>query len=449
MTPWGRRRLGALLLLAGAVFSFAFDGPPASQKDGYGIAVFPDRASGIYQQSEEKITFTIRLTLNDAPVSDSDISYQVVHNGTEPVASGASRTVNGEAKVSLRISAPGSLMAAASCRLGEKGEIRAEAGAFVMPASGKVLPALPAPADFNSFWNEQKAKLAAVPLDAKMTPVELPAEFSNLTHLECFDVQVDCVGQPVSGYFCRPKNAKPKSLPGHLSLHGAGVRSANLAAAVALGNQGRLGMDINAHGLPNGKPDEFYRNLQTGELRDYPFIGSESRETSYFLGMYLRVRRALDFLASQPEWNGVLIASGGSQGGAQAIVAAGLDDRVTIVSAGLPALCDLAAQVQNRPAGWPVGTRKLTEKQLETFRYFDVCHFAARCAAKAIVRVGLADRTCWPYGVMAMIGQFPKPPVLITVPASSHTWSPAGSYAQSQEKLNALIAAEMEALKVR
>ncbi len=40
--------------------------------------------------------------------------------------------------------------------------------------------------------------------------------------------------------------------------------------------------------------------------------------------MFLRMERAIDFLASQPEWDGrILIVTGSSQGGGQAIVAAG------------------------------------------------------------------------------------------------------------------------------
>jgi len=57
-----------------------------------------------------------------------------------------------------------------------------------------------------------------------------------------------------------------------------------------------------------------------------PYQGMESRSDFYFRGMYLRLIRTLDFLASQPEWDGKrILVIGESQGGGQALAAAGLD----------------------------------------------------------------------------------------------------------------------------
>lgn len=153
--------------------------------------------------------------------------------------------------------------------------------------------------------------------------------------------------------------------------------------------------------------------------------------------------RAIEFLTSQPEWDGrTLIALGSSQGGAQAIVAAGLDGRVTIVSAGLPALCDLTASAAHRAAGWPIGRRKLSDKERETLRYFDVCHFAARTKATAVVRVGLIDRTCWPAGVLAMCNQLQGEKCVLTFPDSGHSYTPPECYRAAAENLDRIIAEE-------
>jgi len=100
-------------------------------------------------------------------------------------------------------------------------------------------------------------------------------------------------------------------------------------------------MDINAHGIPNGKPAEYYQQLAQGRLKNYPLAGRESRDTSYFRGMFLRLVRAIDYLTSRPEWDGqTVMVIGHSQGGGQALVAGGLDQRVTFIAAGVPALCD-------------------------------------------------------------------------------------------------------------
>src|SRR5207237_1347568 len=102
-------------------------------------------------------------------------------------------------------------------------------------------------------------------------------------------------GKPVSGYFARPKNAEPKSLPAVLFVHGAGVRTSSLGTAMSEAHRGRLALDLNAHGIPNGQPPEFYASLSESDLKQYSQQGRDGRETIYFRGMYLRLIRAIDF----------------------------------------------------------------------------------------------------------------------------------------------------------
>ena len=163
-------------------------------------------------------------------------------------------------------------------------------------------------------------------------------------------------------------------------------------------------MDINAHGIENGKPAAFYDELRDGRLKDYPFFGREKRETSYFVGMYLRLIRALDFLCAQPEWNGKIVAvCGHSQGGGQALAAGGLDDRVTFIAAGVPAMCDHTGRAIGRINGWPKlvpndAAQRPDPAVLEASRYVDAVNLAARCKAEAIMSIGLIDVTCPPTG---------------------------------------------------
>ena len=70
--------------------------------------------------------------------------------------------------------------------------------------------------------------------------------------------------------------------------------------------------------------------------------------------MYTGTLRANDFLTSLPQWDGRnLGVTGGSQGGALAIVTAGLDRRVTRLAAYYPALSDVTGYLQERAGGWP------------------------------------------------------------------------------------------------
>jgi len=132
--------------------------------------------------------------------------------------------------------------------------------------------------------------------------------------------------------------------------------------------------------------------IQATALKDFEHAGSESRERYYLAGMYLRVLRAIDFLTSQPEWDGrTLVLYGADLGGAQAIAGAGLDSRVTLLVAAVPAMCDHAGSLAGRVNGWPrlVPTDadgKPNPAVLETARYFDSGEFrpvgsrATRCS---------------------------------------------------------------------
>jgi hypothetical protein len=57
-----------------------------------------------------------------------------------------------------------------------------------------------------------------VPMKPTLTPVNAPKG------IECFDVEIPCAPpRPVSGYFARPAQAAPKSLPAILMVQRAGV----------------------------------------------------------------------------------------------------------------------------------------------------------------------------------------------------------------------------------
>ena len=67
--------------------------------------------------------------------------------------------------------------------------------------------------------------------------------------------------------------------------------------------------------------------------------------------MFVRLARALDFLTTRPEWDGKTLAViGHSQGGCQALVAGGLDERVTFIGASgeLTPVVGIAGAVQRQ-----------------------------------------------------------------------------------------------------
>ena len=277
----------------------------------------------------------------------------------------------------------------------------------------KIRPGNPeCPADFDEFWAKKRAELDQVPVKATREEVKLSAkDAKKYPNVVCYDVKVDCAGgKPVSGYLCMPRGAKEKSLPAVVFFHGAGVRSAIKRPDYG---QKAIVFDVNAHGIDNGKPAKFYKKLSDTELKSYWHRGYDNHENIYFVGMYMRVMRALDYVKSLPEWNGkVLIVCGGSQGGAQTMAAAALDKQVTMAVPGVPALCDLGGRVAKRRPGWPIHFMQPFKRQtdpalINEAAYVDGVFFAQRITCPVYFSTGGIDNVCHATSVFAAYNAVP------------------------------------------
>ena len=382
------------------------------------LTVTVDRGDAIYRRGET-VAFTIQLRDGEQSANDGEVDWTLSKDGVAPMTNGTARISGGRATVAGKLDEPGFLQCRAAFRDTDQTTRSAVAGVAVDPLA--IQPSLPVPADFDEFWAEQKMQLAGIPINARLTPVNSPS-----TNVTCFDLQADSLGAPISGYYARPVGAAPKSRPAILTVHGAGVRSSNLGSSAGWAGDGLLALDLNAHGLPNGQPESYYTNLANTELREYRIRGRDSRETIYFLGMFLRLVRAIDFLAAQPEWDGrTLIVHGSSQGGAQSIVAAGLDARVTFFAAGVPAMCDHTGVVAGRVNGWPKFLANPPEpadpRVVEAVRYYDAMNFATRAHCPGYFTVGFIDTTCPPTSVYAAYNAVAGLKQIFNDPSSPHT----------------------------
>lgn len=391
--------------------------------DTYSVTVVTDRDDALYEVGEEA-AFLITVKHGEQPVRDGKVSYRIddfLNEGESAgLPEGELSLGSDETRVTVNGNRPGFLRCQITYSPNDGQPVKAVAGAGFSPT--EIPLSLPVPDDFDEYWADQKRRLAEVPLDAKLSPVEFADE-----SIECYDVQVPCLGDaPVSGYFSKPKAAAAKSLPAILWVHGAGVRSSSLPSAVKGARAGMLSMDINAHGLPNGKPDGFYAEASSGPLQNYRHAGREHRDTIYFRGMFLRLVRAIDFLTAQPEWNGrEVVVIGHSQGGGQSLVAGGLDDRVTMIAPGVPAICDHAGAMAGRVNGWPklvpnTEDGKPEPKALEASRYVDAVNFASRCRAQAIISVGFIDAVCPPSSCYAAYNALQGNKTIINEPLMGH-----------------------------
>jgi cephalosporin-C deacetylase len=396
-----------------------------AKKPSHVVTVAADRPDALYKRGDT-VMFRIKVEHDGRVVDQGEIAWVLSKDGVEPRRTGRAQLAGGAATVTGTLAEAGFLQCSATFEAGET-KVTALGGAGVSPL--EIKPSMPVPDDFTAFWEAKKKGLATIPMNPRLTEVKSPRD-----GVVTFDLQADSVGAPVSGYFARPAGAKPRSLPAILTVHGAGVSSSQLNAAASWAKQGAIALDLNAHGLPNGREKAFYDALAASDLKNYRRAGRESRETIYFLGMFLRLVRAIDFLTAQPEWDGrTLVVSGSSQGGAQAIAAAGLDPRVSFFVAGVPAMCDHTGTVAGRIAGWPkfIETKEKTPppEVMGAVRYFDGVNFAARAKAPGFFTVGFIDTTCPPTSVYAAYNALAAQKEIFNDITAGHTNTPAASSA--------------------
>lgn len=381
----------------------------------YTFSVQTNRPDAIYKRGE-KILFTVQLLKDGKPVPGIRVQYRLSQNGDwgKTTIADSGKPIVAETKLDK----PGWISIEAYM-LGKDGKrvrnpkkprefLRGEIGAMVDPL--EIRESAPEPADFDAFWQRQREALNRVPIQAERKEIPVPERFKG--KVIGYDVKVQCAGpKPVSGYLCMPADARKGSLPAEVTFHGAGVRSAN----ARFGNGLRaISFDVNAHGIENGKPKEFYLALNKGELKNYRHQNKDNRDEFYFKGMYLRVMRALDYVKSLPEWDGkTLIVRGSSQGGGQSIVAAALDPQVTLCAAGVPALGDHAGRLAGRRPGWPQLVNRKNPSGpdrmvIETGKYFDNVYFAKRIRCETWFSTGFVDFVCPPTSVYAAYNNLPK-----------------------------------------
>ena len=354
----------------------------------------------------EPVRFEFKITdSKQRPVNDVQIFAQIRVNG-QPTREKRFASGSPDATFSLTQTIPGTMLLVSGWPFKQANgkTITRWTSAGVVVGPDQIKAGLDEPSDFDQFWKDKKAELASVPMKTALVPVDL-ATVQNGKHkfykdkgVEAFEIKIECAGgKPVTGYLARPVNASKKSLPAIVTFQHAGTYSASVPAR--FGTKA-IAMDVNAHGILNGQTPDYYSDLAKKELKLYYYSGSDNRETYYYKGVYLRLIRALEYVKSLPEWNGKdLIVYGFSQGGAQALAAAGLEPQVSLCIAMCPALCDLGGIVAGRLPGWGTNVKfkdgkpatPKDEAILKATSYYDNANFAKRIKAETYISAGLRD----------------------------------------------------------
>ena len=278
-------------------------------------------------------------------------------------------------------------------------------GAAVAPL--KIGLATPRPADFDSFWSGKLAEQAKIPINPALTPVQ-----ADVPDVEMNALVLDALGSHVQGYVARPAN--PGKFPALILLQYAGVYALNAHADAARAAEGWLVINVDSH---DKLPSEPRGNVPL----NYAAAGNTDRETSYFLNMYLRDSRALDYLMTRPDWDGkTIVLMGTSMGGQQSMMLAGLrPEKITAALVCVPAGADTNGDLHGRKAGYPNWPSNSPEI-MNASRYFDPINFASRIKAPVLAAMGFIDTTSPPAGIWTELNQISVPKEPLPMIESEH-----------------------------
>ena len=404
------------------------------------VMVTPDHPDWTYQP-DQPVTFRIDVVRDGHQVVGAPVKYGVGPEMLPPTTEAAA--VAGPAPLTVAggtLKAPGFLRLVATAVIDGRTYRGVGTAGF---APYRVQPTQINPPDFDTFWDAERKRLAGIPIDVKWTP--MPDYGTSLA--ECSQVNIQNAGVTAGtsrlyGILCVPR--APGKYPALLSVPGAGVRPYRGLAELA--GRGLITFQIGIHGIPVIQPQEVYDGLGTGALAGYNAFGLDSRERYYYRRVYLGTIRANDFLTSLPQWDGVnLGVTGGSQGGALAIVNAALDRRVTRLAAYYPALSDVTGYLHQRAGGWPHMFRATTgpamhrqEAKIVTTQYYDVVNFARRVTVPGLYSWGYNDETCPPTSMFAAYNVITAPKRLMLAYDTGHRTTP-----EQAEDVNGWLASEL------
>jgi len=313
------------------------------------------------------------------------------------------------------------------------------------------------PADFTAFWDDAKAKLAQIPLDATEGPMQVfgPKEINdyNLTNA-CLPPDYDPAGHRAESVesckvdFAGPDGgrvygwlAKPEGLgkfPAMLVLPGAGFAARPRPLEHA--RHGYVTLDIQVHGQDVDLKD--YPRLP-GYYEDYQF---DPVSDYYYYNVHLRCLQAVNYLLSRPDVDpSRIVVVGGSQGGRLGVVVAGLDPRIKAVvscianSPNHPHLrwvahCNGFAELGDLkpdPAILPTDGMELTgappvidDPAGRCFAYFDPMNYAQDIHCPVLMNAGMIDPVSPPFSVWAVYNRLESAvKEIVAIDGHAHDWS--------------------------
>lgn len=263
-------------------------------------------------------------------------------------------------------------------------------------------PTIQVEPDFREFWENTLAELRSIPLEPR---VERVREYEDAPDFEIYRVSF--------------LSWNRERIHAMLFVPREGTRPFPAIVTAHPGTKG-FGINKNADGVYGSKIKQDPRFVTIVPLirghepdaQDIPFnhpwwgpLGD--RDTYVARAWYCALVRALDYLATRPDLVDMkrVVAKGGSQGGAFALVTAALDPRISVCIADCPANCQPHEIMENYPSFGPsigqVPEGKTIEEAQRALSYYNPVNFAPLIKCPTYVGSNIGDVTVHSLGPLA------------------------------------------------
>ena len=266
--------------------------------------------------------------------------------------------------------------------------------------------------DFTQFWEDAKAQLAAVEMNAVLTEIAVKSSDKRKVYLvEMYSVPDGLDGEPVKirGYYCEPTDGAKHPVIMH--FYGYDTQGTTAKCECPAGGSSNYAEFYLSHRgqYLNNRPAS---TKNPGVTEDCVNIYGDwfayhfgDKNSYYYRGAFMDVVRAVDFMASRETSDMEhLFAEGSSQGGALSYACAALSNYpLTAIAPNVAFLGDFPDYF--KIVDWPGSTAKTaareagitTEEMYAFLSYFDTKNLATRIHCAVLGTSGLLDGTCPPH----------------------------------------------------
>lgn len=284
----------------------------------------------------------------------------------------------------------------------------------------KIEPATQCPADFDEFWGNALKDARQYALDPHKTL--LPDRCTETVNVYEVSFVNNKPSSRIYGILCVP--VKPGKYPALLRVPGAGVRP--YSGDVYTASQGAITLEIGIHGFSVTLPLSVYVDMRDACMEGYWESNLDQPDKNFYKRVVVGAVRAVDYIASLPEWNGNEVGvSGASQGGFLSLAVAALDNRITFLAPVHDAMCDYEVALKKKACGWPHYFYQVDKPDMDKVkgaRYYDGINFARRVKCPGWYSFGYNDEVVPPSSAYSVYNVVNAPKTLSIYQMTGHYW---------------------------